>query len=277
MTNQVAVRSEQRPSLIAAMAGKYDLDPGIFQSTIKATCFPKGSAVSNEQFAAFLMVAKEYNLNPITKEIFAFPNNGGITPIVSVDGWMNLINSHPQMDGIQTEEIWKDDKLFAVRCTIHRKDRSHPTVVTEYMAECYRPTEPWKKWPARMLNHKAKIQCARVAFGFAGIVEEDEFERMKDVTPPVSSRVEASIDAEIKQAEPHDVHTGEVIEAQAVEATYDIRDPQGEVYLFGLNRMDALEAIYTQLENAQGDVLENFCRHNAAAIEELKIKTHQAE
>src|SRR5205085_8745151 len=59
-----------------------------------------------------------------------------------------------------------------------RQDRDKPMVLTEYLEECQRDTEPWKKWPRRMLRHKALIQCARYAFGFAGIVDPDEAERM---------------------------------------------------------------------------------------------------
>jgi len=46
------------------------------------------------------------------------------------------------------------------------------------MSECRRDTPTWKRWPARMLRHKAAIQAARYAFGFAGIMEPDEAERM---------------------------------------------------------------------------------------------------
>jgi hypothetical protein len=62
---------------------------------------------------------------------------------------------------------------------VHRKDRSHPIEVTEYLAECRQGTEPWKKWPARMLRHKAAIQAIRYAFGFSGIVDPDEADRMR--------------------------------------------------------------------------------------------------
>ena len=47
--------------------------------------------------------------------------------------------------------------------------------MTEYLAECYRNTDPWKM-PHRMLRHKAAIQGIRYAFGFAGIMEPDEAE-----------------------------------------------------------------------------------------------------
>ncbi|ENN89117.1 Bacteriophage recombination protein [Rhizobium freirei PRF 81] len=178
--NQIA--TIQKRSLVDSMAAKYDMEPTAFVNAIKATVI-KGEC-SNEQFAAFLMVAKEYDLNPLTKEIYAFPDRGGITPIVSIDGWMNLINSHPQFDGMEfVDTNGADGKLHSVECKMYRKDRQRPTTVIEYMSECFRQTDPWKKWPNRMLRHKAAIQCARYAFGFSGIMEPDEYERMKDVTP----------------------------------------------------------------------------------------------
>lgn len=181
--NTAVATIEPRRSLIADMAGRYNMEPKAFADTIRATVVPK--TATNEEFAAFLMVAKEYNLNPITKEIFAFPKQGGgIQPIVSVDGWCNLVNSHPQCDGVEFTDALNDKgDLVSITCQIYRKDRSRPTSATEYMAECKRDTSTWKQWPRRMLRHKALIQAARYAFGFAGIIDQDEAERM----PPDAS------------------------------------------------------------------------------------------
>lgn len=181
MNTTVAVK--EAPSILQDMAARYGMDKRAFEATLKATVIPAN--VSNEQLAAFLLVAKEYKLNPLTKEIYAFPaKSGGIQPIVGIDGWCNIINSHPQLNGKVFKDIM-DDKgnLIAITCKIYRKDQEHPTECTEYLNECKRPTEPWKQWPARMLRHKALIQCARYAFGFSGIVDQDEAERMVDVTP----------------------------------------------------------------------------------------------
>lgn len=179
--SNVATITPPRQSLIAAMASQYQMDPKAFADTVRATCMPP--AASNEEFAAFLMVAKQYDLNPVTREIYAFPKKGGgIQPIVGIDGWMNLINSHPACDGMEfKDEFNAEGALVAITALIHRKDRKHPTMVTEYMSECKRPTEPWTKWPARMLRHKAAIQCARYAFGFAGIIDPEEAERSPEV------------------------------------------------------------------------------------------------
>ncbi len=176
-------------SVMESMARLYGMDHRRFAQTLKATIM-QGKQVSDEHVAAFCLVAKEHGLNPFTKEIFAFPSNGAIVPVVSVDGWLKLINQHPAFDGMEFVDVVGDDgKLVSVTCKMYRKDRRHPTEVTEYMAECLRTTDVWKKWPARMLRHKATIQAARYSFGFAGIMEPDEAERM------LSASVEVEVDA----------------------------------------------------------------------------------
>jgi len=205
--SNVATIEPARQSLIASMASEYQMEPKAFADTVRSTCMPANA--TNEEFAAFLMVAKQYGLNPVTREIYAFPKKGGgIQPIVGIDGWANLINSHSACDGITFEDKFDaKSNLTAIKCCIYRKDRKHPVEVTEYMEECKRPTEPWTKWPARMLRHKALIQCARYAFGFAGIIDPEEAERSPEVitgevqAPPPPA---AQIAAPVVEVEPFD-------------------------------------------------------------------------
>lgn len=179
-------------------------------TTLKHTAFSVGRGeVTDAQMVALLIVANQYKLNPWTKEIYAFPDKGAIVPIVGVDGWSRIINSHSQFDGMDFEQ---DNEKCT--CIIYRKDRSHPIKVTEWHDECYRPPfnsngreikGPWQSHPKRMLRHKAMIQCARLAFGFVGIYDQDEAERIKDSgmpepvnTPEVDEAVRAEL---IKNAE----------------------------------------------------------------------------
>lgn len=159
-----------------ALAKQFNIqgDPAELVQTLKATAF-KGNA-TDAQFNALLIVATQYGLNPFTKEIYAFPDKqNGITPVVGVDGWARIINSNSQFDGMDFQQ---DNE--SCTCRIYRKDRSHPIAVTEYLDECRRNTQPWNSHPKRMLRHKAMIQAARLAFGFTGIYDEDEAERIKD-------------------------------------------------------------------------------------------------
>jgi phage recombination protein Bet len=180
MSGNIATLDNQRGGVIDGLARHFDMDKTHFLQVMKATIM-KGANVSNEDIAAFCLVAKEHGLNPFTKEIFAFPTGGAIQPIVSVDGWMKLINSHPDFDGMDFVDTREGEKLVSITCRMYRKNQAHPIQVTEYLSECLRPTPTWKQWPARMLRHKAAIQAARYAFGFAGIMEPDEAERMGDV------------------------------------------------------------------------------------------------
>lgn len=181
----------ERQGLVVWAAGKFGVDAGKVFPILKQTCF-KGEVdkqtgvikeASDAEVAALMIVAREHGLNPFLKEIFAFPDKkGGIVPVVGVDGWIRIVNSHPQYDGI--EFVYEKDQGSPawIECHIFRKDRSHPIKVREFMAECRRDTGPWKSHPTRMLRHKAFIQCARVAFGFAGIYDEDEAERIVEAT-----------------------------------------------------------------------------------------------
>lgn len=167
---------------------------------------------------SFVLVAQKYNLDPLTRQIYAFPSKGGIVPVVSVDGWLHILNSQPAFDGAEFEYL-DDDQGKPVSCTaiIHRKDRSHPTRVTEFFAECNRPTEPWKQFPRRMLRHKTIKESVRVAFGISGITDEDEAQdivRNNPVTPSIQKPIFGA-DRKRKASVPKiETESEEVINAQ---------------------------------------------------------------
>lgn len=176
MSNPIAKQAEKLGKTFGL-----EVDGGELVQILKSTAF-KGQ-VTDSQMVALMVVANQYGLNPFTRELYAFPDkNNGIVPVVGVDGWSRIINGHPQFDGLDFEQDGE-----SCTCIIYRKDRTRPIRVTEWMDECKRGTGPWQSHPKRMLRHKAMIQCARIAFGFVGIYDQDEAERIvespKDVTP----------------------------------------------------------------------------------------------
>lgn len=180
------VATTNNSSLFARTAERYGVKPGDLSRILRATAF-RGS-VNDEQMAALLIVAEQFKLNPFTKEIYAFPDSkaGGIVPVIGVDGWNRIVNEHPQMDGFefrQSEETTSCNGHKCpewIECLIYRKDRNHPVVVREYIDECSRNVGPWQSHPKRMLRHKSFIQAARMAFGFSGIYDDDEAERIAE-------------------------------------------------------------------------------------------------
>ena len=182
--------------LTQTLATKLDMGDGAdLISTLKATAF-KGD-VTDAQMTALLVIANQYGLNPWVKEIYAFPDKqNGIVPVVGVDGWSRIMNEHPQFDGIEFEQSTIMADMPGAKpapewmeCRIYRKDRTRPIVVREYLDEVYRPpftgkygtvNGPWQSHTKRFLRHKTMIQCARLAFGFGGIYDQDEAERIAE-------------------------------------------------------------------------------------------------
>jgi phage recombination protein Bet len=198
----VPMSVNKQTSLFKKFAEKFNFaDEKKLIDTLKATAFKvKEGEVTDEQMMALLIVADQYGLNPFTKEIFAYPDKqNGIVPVVSVDGWSRIINQHSDMDGLEFvyDNNWVNDLADAkpcpasIECVIYRKGRTHPVRVKEFLDEVFRPpfrgtknnqpfviNGPWQSHTKRMLRHKSLIQCSRIAFGFVGIYDQDEAERI---------------------------------------------------------------------------------------------------
>lgn len=210
-----AIVAHHKPKLLEKFGERFNVEPQKVLDTLVATCFKgrDGEVPSQAQMIGLLIVADQYGLNPFTREIYAFPDKSvGIVPVVGVDGWVRICNSHPAFDGVEFNwsddliQIDEDHKPAPAWCEakIFRKDRTRPIIIREYLDEVYRPAftgqsrnggeykkpGPWQSHTKRFLRHKALIQCARVAFGFAGIYDEDEAQdtaaneaRIIDYTP----------------------------------------------------------------------------------------------
>lgn len=169
---------QEKQSALAVMARQLSVEPQKLLQTLKDTVF-KGA--TDSELLTLVVVSNTYGLNPLLKEIYAFPaKRGGIVPVVSIDGWISMVNRQPQLDGLEFKfDTDANGKPISCTCIIYIKDRSHPVVVTEFLEECYRDTDPWKQMPRRMLRHKALKEAGRVAFGFSGVTDEDEARDIK--------------------------------------------------------------------------------------------------
>lgn len=260
MSTAVAERPAPNQSLVAKFAGRYNIDPNKLLATLKATAFRQRNNrdITDEQMAALLIVADQYKLNPFTKEIFAYEDKGAIVPVVSVDGWARIINEHPAFNGLEfrySEEMETPaaGKACPVWCEIliYRKDRDRPTIVREYLDETYQGPRgenkvngPWQSHTKRMLRHKVLIQGARIAFGFAGIYDEDEADRIVERDMGAAETVaQPASRVAMPQARPKQVASqpADVVEQpaqrtrqpvaqrqQAKEATQDVAPTGGE-------------------------------------------------
>lgn len=113
-----------------------------------------------------LRVISEYELNPFNEEVILLDSNQldqSRWPFITVDGWIKLINQHPQFCGIEFMQPQKDEgrELEWMECTIYRKDRIRPITVREYLIEVITDQAIWKERPNRMLRYRAMAQCAK--------------------------------------------------------------------------------------------------------------------
>ena len=181
---------KNKDGALALMAERINLDPKKLHETLTNTVF-KGA--TPEELIALVVVANEHKLNPLAKEIYAFPSRGGgIVPVISVDGWIKIMNSHPNFNGIHfNTAIDEDGDPVHCACTIWVKGRDNPTVITEFFKECRRDTDPWRQYPHRMLRWKALSQGVRTAFGFAGYSDTDNDATTEESIKPVFGEVAA--------------------------------------------------------------------------------------
>ena len=188
MTTQIQTTgkktTEAKPSALALMASRLNVDQEKMLATLKGTVFQKAT---NEEMLALVVVANTYDLNPCLKELYAFPaKGGGIVPIVSVDGWNKMLIRQPDFDGIEFEFVDNEDgSPHSCTATVHVKNRSHAVKVTEYFDECKRNTEPWNNMPRRMLRNRTLCQASRMAFGISGVYNDDEAHNVVDVSSTV--------------------------------------------------------------------------------------------
>jgi len=189
----LALLPGKHKSALDKLAARLDLSPEKLIATLKATAF--SLCKEEAQFVSAVVVANTYGLNPLLREMTAFPGkSGGVVPVVMIDGWIKLVNRQENYNGVELIENRAPDEkpnksgtdVDSVTAKFYLKNREHAVIVTEYMEECFDPTkEPWKRWPRRMLRHKAYIQGARIAFGFSGIYDEDEKDRIVEAEAAV--------------------------------------------------------------------------------------------
>ena len=178
----------RRMSALESMATRLNVTTQTLQRTLMNTVFQK---CTEAEFIALVIVSNAYDLNPILREIYAFPKKGGgIQAIVGYDGWIKIANNHPQFDGIEFVHIEDGNgNLKAVEGVLYRKDRNHPTKKMVYLKEFKRNTEPWNNSPNHMLDVRCFCQTVRLGLGIPlgveGIDNVETAQNVQTLTPTV--------------------------------------------------------------------------------------------
>ncbi len=189
-------------SIVAQNTGASEEDiTNVLRGMIVSAKNQHGAQASNAELAVVTGVCSKYGLNPLVKECAAFISGGKLSVVVMVDGWYKMVNRQPDFDGVEFEDnLDAKGAIVSITCKMYIKNRSRPVCATEYMNECFDGKSPvWKRWPNRMLRHKAYIQAARIAFGISEVIDDDEQNRIVSNSPKQSEPVQA-VDFEAMEA-----------------------------------------------------------------------------
>lgn len=166
---------------------------------------------SDDEFELMLHMARKYNLDPLTKQIWLVKyRNTPANIFTGRDGFLDIAHRSGQFDGMDTKvEVVEQpiDKTFTfynrkenrqetgrfqrpwqfkATCTIHRKDMTYPVIAEVFEEEYTTCQNLWKDKARTMIGKVAESQALRKAFQISGIYSPDEMPEPpheRDVTP----------------------------------------------------------------------------------------------
>ena len=162
--------------------------------------FPPNTAKDNKDVVYCLEVARQFNLNPITKQIYFVPRRSQddnniwhdkIEPLVGRDGFLAIAHRTGHFGGIESSSIikdvpkledgnWKMKKDLVGICKVWRTDSQMPFVVEVAYSEYVQlkkdksPTKFWADKPDTMIKKVAESQALRKAFNISGLYSPEE-------------------------------------------------------------------------------------------------------
>jgi len=166
-------------------------------AVIESQFFPSGASKAEQAYC--FSVARELNLNPITKEIFFVSRRqkigdkwfSKVEPMVGRDGFLSIAHRTNMFAGIETaasiretplleDGQWRLKQQLVAECSVWRKDSPKPfSVQVAYNEYCQRtsegkPTRFWAEMPETMLKKVAESQALRKAFNIHGVYCPEE-------------------------------------------------------------------------------------------------------
>jgi len=177
--------------------------------------------LSNTELMWFLYLCKQYDLDPLANEIYAYKDkDGALKIIISIYGYFKIARRHKEFAGIESDVIRKGDtfkktpegiiheygenrgEIIGAYAIVYRKDWEKPVIEVVDFKEYYNAnSKSWQRYPSAMIKKVAESHALRRAFGINFPIPEE----MEKVTVQVDDGIE------------YIEETGEVINIQNVE------------------------------------------------------------
>lgn len=170
-------------------------DPQFLRSTV-------AQGATDEELKMLLYLSKEYDLDPLKKEIYLIKYGGKSTVITSRDGYLKIANTNENFDGLESDVVYQGDKLSkrddgslhieyseahltfdkskltGAFCSVFRKDRAKATTVFVSIKDYYKKGAPiWEQYINAMILKVAEAMALKRAFAISGLVTQEEIEK----------------------------------------------------------------------------------------------------
>lgn len=132
--------------------------------------------IGDDDFAKLCYLAKKYDLDPITNEIWATPRKGGHTIMVGRDGMRKAALRSGEYDGMESTFMEIDGDVHC-QTKVWKKGVGHPfSPAPVPMKEYNSGMSLWRSKPKTMLAKVSEAQALRAAFDLSGLYIAEEFD-----------------------------------------------------------------------------------------------------
>jgi len=186
-----------RSMLVEELANRWGIDAGRMFELVSKTMISKrreDGPASKEEVAMVMHVMRQYDLDPILKQLHAFISDGRLQIMLGYDGWVKEVNK-ARAGGCLGISLRDSEAMVKVPGTTHECPAwveatltwatalgRVPTVYKAMFSEWFVPNQNWKARPYHRLRMKAYCQAARegLGIGLADEVDRDQFQWRDD-------------------------------------------------------------------------------------------------
>ena len=189
MSNELQKLSENKSDLSMLSKDNFEHSFRIANMLSKSEMVPKAYFNKPQNVLIAMEMGRQLNLSPLQAIQNIAVING--RPCLYGDGILAVCSGRPDFENITETPIVKDNKTIGFSCAIKRKERAEVvrtfTIEDATLAQLWGKPGPWKQYPERMLQMRARGFAIRDSFADAlqgfKVAEEVQDYEVKDITP----------------------------------------------------------------------------------------------
>lgn len=187
MSNEVTLTEDKNSYL---SQGNFEHSYRMANMIAASAMVPKAFQGKPQDVLVAMEMGRSIGLSPLSAVQNIAVING--KPSLYGDAVLAVCSGHPEFENINEEKLYdKDNKLLGYRCSVKRRDRDLVTktftIEDAVTAKLWAKEGPWKSYPERMLQMRARGFALRDSFadalGGVRFAEEVEDYEVKDITP----------------------------------------------------------------------------------------------